>query len=182
MADKRVHLITFFATLAACAVVSFVWRDLWKDAPTSFATLMGFVTLYGVAFAVAELLRVKAAAIEAANAAKQASDQVNNLFGVRDAVECQISIENILSIIDDGGTIPLSHISRIGRFYTSQFPELYIDTSSDVRRRVIILESFGGLAPSVRSKNVRRVSMVLSEISNHLSSSVSNKMSAEYRL
>jgi hypothetical protein len=164
-------LITF---LLAVGLIR-LWPQLVKDEPTIFATVTGLAGLYGVLFAVIEVLRAKKAAVLAAEEAQKASSQVRAQYALRDAAECQISIENALRIIDEGGAVPLASISRISKLYCAEFPEDYLVNTSDVRMRALKIESYSSMSPKART-SASKIRPTLVSMNNHLSAHAAKKL------
>lgn len=151
--------------IALVAIIGMIgsraWPDLWKDQPTAFATIGFFVTAYGVAFAIVELLRTKAAAVLAASAARAAEAKVASLYDSRNAVECQTLIEGVLERLQEDGTLSSGSLSRIVRLYAAEFSDDYEREDSRCRRHVGMVSSFalahgaGGVAKPQGLKRLR---------------------------
>lgn len=164
---KGPHIINTLAAVIVLFALIWMWPSLAEGAPAVFTTVTGIVTLYGVAFAIIELFRTKAAASLAASEAERASQQVHALFSARDATECQTCIENALVSVDEGKPIGLAALSRITKYYAAEFAEQYRDVESDVHRRLINLESYSGLNPKAQAKAMS-IKSTLVEMNNHV--------------
>lgn len=176
---KLIHLLVFVATVALGKALIRAVPDLTKDDPTTFSTLTGVATLYGVVFAIIEVWRAKSAAQLAAVRAKQAADQVHAAYGLRDASECQSCIQYALGSIDEHGFAPLSVLSRIVKLYASEFAEDYDDAKSDVRKRVAMVESYASLHRSTRPASPKKVQTTLMAMTAHLSASIGKRTKVE---
>ncbi|MFC3308078.1 hypothetical protein [Blastomonas aquatica] len=177
-ADRNIHVVVgLIALIAAIALLIFI-PDLSKDYAAVFATLTGVATLYGVLFTIIEVLRTKAAADLAAAAAKDATSRVRAMYASRDAAECQACIESALRIVDEGGVVPLSVLSRISKIYAGEFADQYEIHASDVRQRILLIESYGAMPPKART-NSTKIKTTLVAMNGHLAAHISRNLSSE---
>lgn len=174
---KDVHLLTGAA--AVCFAFVLLWLDpnLYKDGPTLFATLSGTATLYGLLFAILEVQRSATIAQEVARSAKTAEQNIERLYGVRDATECQICIENALRTIDENGVIPVAVLSRISRMYVNEFADEFANEQSDVRGRIAMIESYLSLHRKQKGIAKGKLQIVLLGMNIHLSTRVEERKS-----
>ena len=143
---RAIHISTAFA-VAALAGLSFkIAPELWKDTAASFSSTGGFLTLYGVIFAVIEAMRAKAAAELAAIAAKSASRAVATMYGLRSVTECQTQIRTALTDLEKNGSVSAAVLARVLELYTAEFHIEYQNPQSTERLNVAELQSHAGAA------------------------------------
>ena len=134
-------------TLIALSSTWFVLPTLWKDPATTFATVGGFVTIYGVVFAVIETWRARGASEQAKIAAETANRNLANLHGVKSIAECRMCIQYALADLEKDGWTSTSALSRIAELYTAEFHEAYRDPISQERDNVLALQSHAATRP-----------------------------------
>lgn len=145
--SKLAHvLVAIFITLVAGLSIWF-FPSLWRGESAKFGTLTGFFTIYGVIFAIIEVIRTKSAAEEAKDSTQKVLDHVEKLSGIRLLSECQTAIDLTVKCIDDGQTIPLSHLLKILKIYSQHYHEELQIATSEQRQNVGILESYAGARP-----------------------------------
>jgi hypothetical protein len=140
--SRWAHFVVALITVLLGFVTAWSWPGLVKDAPTAFGTIGFFVTLYGVVFAIIEVLRLKAAAELAMKAAKKAARRIEALYDARNSAECQTLIENVLNRLDEDGTLSASSLGRIVKLYAAEFSTTYELETSPHRTRVATVNSF----------------------------------------
>jgi hypothetical protein len=134
---------------------------LLDDDKSAFAFLAGFVSIYGVVLAILEAFKAKTAAQQALAESKKVSSKINSLYSLRDAAECQICIENALRIADEEGPIPLAILSRITKLYASEFAQGATAQGTVQHDHLLMVESYGALAPKQRAKSTKIRSILL---------------------
>jgi hypothetical protein len=159
MAAKIIHLLAALITIVVAIACAAGLPDLHKDTPTTFGTITGFLTVYGVVFAIIELFRTRAAAELAAREASRASNTVRAFYDLRNVSECQSSIEHTLNDMANNGQVSLSILSRIVKLYVAEFSIEYQDDRSVHRKYIATIESFVFNHPGDRLRfgNLKRV-------------------------
>lgn len=175
MGRKSLHIT--LALVAAVISVGLVcyYSDLTKDPPTTFATVSGLATLYGVAFAILEVIRARSAASLAAVEASRAAASVSTLYGLGALSECQSCIEYALEGIDKDGQVLSSPLSRIMKLYIEEFHREYLDERSAQRENVSIVQSYASLQQPNRPAH--KVKKALMAMMADISASASKKKS-----
>jgi hypothetical protein len=146
-------------TLSLCVVCLYYFPDLRKDGGIAFSTVSGFATIYGVIFAIIEVLRAKAAIILARDLTQRVLTQVHTLQGVQKLSECQAAIEFCIEIFDRGERLPLSAIAQVVKIYSVYFHSELLSPNSEHRKLISILESYAmirGVKYSAGGGNIRK--------------------------
>lgn len=138
---RLVHLVSLVALLCMLAYCALKVPEFWKDQVTTFATIGGFFTVYGVLFSVIETLRARSAAEVAAKAATEASKRVASLHKVSDLSECQTCIQVALRDLDSSGQASSATLARILELYTAAFHVQYANAGSSERLLIASLRS-----------------------------------------
>lgn len=116
--------------------------DLRKDVPTAFSTITGFATLYGLIFAIIEVLRLQSVAALTQKVARDTEQRVYEISSAKNLTECQSCIEYALDDIDKSGFVGLSPLSRIIKFYSSEFVADMGDETSIHRTNISVVNSY----------------------------------------
>ena len=138
---RLVHLVSLVALLCMLAYCALKVPEFWKDQVTTFATIGGFFTVYGVLFSDIETLRARSAAEVAAKAATEASKRVASLHKVSDLSECQTCIQVALRDLDSSGQASSATLARILELYTAAFHVQYANAGSSERLLIASLRS-----------------------------------------
>lgn len=141
MVSRSIHFSAAVAVLVLATASRILVPELWADRVLSFAGVGGFLTFYGVIFAVIETSRARKAATLAEQAALQASDRVSSLYNLKSITECQSCISFALKDIDKEGWASTSALARIVELYTAEFHEEYADSQSPQRMAIVALQS-----------------------------------------
>ena len=152
--------IGFLVALGAI-VLSRQLPDLIDDEKSAFAYVAGFISLYGLALAIVEAYKAKSAAEQALEESKAVSAKLSSMYSLRDAAECQTCIENAMRIADQKGPIPLAILARISKLYASEFSGAAITEGSVEHGHLLMIESYGALAPTQRARSVKIKSTLL---------------------
>lgn len=172
-ADRTIHVFTGVGILVIGLPLALIFQPaLSSDVPTTFSTVTGFATLYGLIFTVVEVVRAKDAASKAEHAAKQAHDAVALLYDIRDGSECLSLIEAALSGIDREGTVQLALLARILKIYSATFCEEQKDDASPHRQNVAMMESYSAF-PKPRALDKGKLKSTLMSMTGHLSATAS---------
>lgn len=177
MERKSAHFWLFVSAVVISVAITYWYSDLTKDVPTTFATVTGFATVFGVASALIEIVRARSAAVLAAAEAKRAAASVRALYGIGSLSECQSCIEYALEGIDKEGQVSLSPLSRIVKLYISEFHDQYALESSHHRENVLVLQSYASLRQI--NKPTHRLREALLSMMADLSASAGKKTSGD---
>lgn len=139
--SRLVHFAGLCLVLGLLAYCALEKPEFWKDDLTTFATVGGFFTIYGVSFAIIETWRTRSAAELAREAASDASGRLASLYDVRSISECQACIRIALRDLEGGGRASTATLARILELYTAQFHQAYTDANSPERELIASLES-----------------------------------------
>lgn len=163
--SKWVHGFAFLAVVVCFFYVHDKYKSLFADDPISLSTFGTFFTIYGVVFAVIELLRVKNAVELAEKAAEHVFNTVTGLVTSREIIECQAKIESAVSHIDDQQAIPTSALCQILKLYSQIFYNELKDEHSEHRKNKSIIESYANNPNKLARANKDMKSTLLSIVS-----------------
>lgn len=165
--SRWMHIIAFSACFIGAGGLIFLFPDLKKDQPTTLGTAGVFLTLYGVIFAIIELVRLKSASYLANKEARRVFDTVTNLVTAREIIECQTKIEIAVEAIDEKRAIPSASLCSIVKLYSQVFHNEVGDENSEHRRNRSIVQSYyiNGRPPPKTSENTKNA---LLGIAGHL--------------
>jgi hypothetical protein len=148
---------------------------LIKDAPTTFSTGSAILTLFGVIFAIIEVMRIESSAKLAADAASEATAKLNAMYATRNATECLNCIRNALQDLDDSDVVGSSALARVLDLYAGEFATALSDEGSDQRDNVSVLQSYVlSYRSGSKTKNGRlrqallKMTTDLSKVVNHM--------------
>lgn len=149
--------------LVAVGAIILGWRvpGLIDDEKSVFAFVAGFTSVYGLALAIFEAYRARSAAEQALEEAKSVSARLTSMYSLRDAAECQTCIENAVRIADEEGPIPLAILARISKLYASEFSGDATTEGSVEHGHLVMIESYGALAPTQRARSAKIKSTLL---------------------
>jgi hypothetical protein len=169
MRDKAVH-IWYALSIGLLCIVSILWKQsLVKDPETTLGTLGTFATIYGVIFAIIEVMRVKAAAILVKEESERVLSTVTSLVKAREIIECQALVTAALSSVDDGRAIPNELLSRILKLYSQVFhSEVAIDTSPHRKNRSVIESYVHSASASTGRSAASKTQIALRSVSSQL--------------
>ena len=145
--SRLIHAASLCVIVLGCASTRLFLPDLWKDDVTAFSTLGGFVTLYGVIFAVIETWRARNASEQARTAAEAAGRRVAGLYELGGIARCQGCIHDALRDLEREGWASTSSLTRIIELYTAEFHESYEDPTTPQRQAIAALQSHAATAP-----------------------------------
>lgn len=145
--SRLIHAASLCLALLGCASTRRFLPELWRDDATSFATIGGFVTLYGVVFAVIETWRARNASEQSRTAAEAASRRVAALYELGGIARCQGCIHDALRDLERDGWASTSSLTRIIELYTAEFHGAYQDPSTPQRQAIAALQSHAASAP-----------------------------------
>lgn len=153
-------------------------KELWTGNVATFATISGFATVYGVAFAIIETWRARTASELARSAASDASGKIRALYNVKNIAECQAGIRDGLRDLDKDGWISTASLSRILELYTAEFHEAYHNPSSEQRKSIAMLQSHAASASGpLKGQAVQRLKDTLLKMLTDLTATAGGKMS-----
>ncbi|MGE6790852.1 hypothetical protein ACQKFS_02350 [Pseudomonas guineae] len=165
--SKWIHIITFLACFIGAGVLILLFPELKKDQPTTLGTAGVFLTLYGVTFAIIELVRLKSASFLANKEARRVFDIATNLVTAREIIECQTKIEIAVEAIDEKRLIPSASLCSIVKLYSQVFHHEVGDDNSEHRKHRSIVQAYyiSGQLPPKSSGNTKKA---LLGIAGHL--------------
>jgi hypothetical protein len=151
--------------------------DLWRDNVAIFSSLGGFVTVYGVAFAVIETWRARSASEMAESAAKEASSNVTKILNIKNISECKQCIRSTILDLEKDGWASTSALTRILELYVSEFCNEYVDENSNQRNLVASLRSHAANASGpLKQAACKRLKATLVDMLSHLTIADNEKM------
>lgn len=165
--SKWMHIINFFVCLIGAGGVILLFPGLRKDQSTTLGTIGVFLTLYGVTFAIIELIRLKSASYLASKEAKRIFDMVTNLATAREIIECQTKIEIAVEAIDKKKGIPSASLCSIIKLYSQVFHNEVGDENSEHRKNRSIIQSYCINGQPLSNTSVKTKSALLG-IAGHL--------------
>lgn len=174
--------ITLFISSIAILLCYF-FPILLQGPITAFSTVTGFLTIYGVVYAIYETYRARTASQMANDAASEAKIQILKLLNVKDISECQILIRTMLGDLERNQTISLTSISRITELYVVEFNEYYNIEDSIHRKNLALLKSFdffgqnGQKMNTIKRKDCKKLTSILLDMQSQLSVSSNEKLS-----
>ncbi|WP_181703321.1 hypothetical protein [Chthonobacter albigriseus] len=176
--SKIVHLISLvIITSLAYASGGYV-PELWSNRVAVFSTASGFLTFYGVVFAVIETWRARSASELAREAARSANRRITDLTKIRNAAECQLCIKSSLQDLDKEGWVSISLLSRVIELYSAEFYAAYDQKNSPQSLAIAALQSHAISAPGpLKPKAFGRLKGTLVEMLAHVTASASARMS-----
>jgi hypothetical protein len=175
--SRLIHIASFVVIFGLAIGSYFVASELWKDRAAVFATVGGFLTLYGVIFAIVETLRARAASEMASAAANSSRHQTMMIFNIKNIAECQSCIRDTLSDLDKVGWVSTASLSRIIELYTAEFHHEYQDTSSPQREAIASLQSHASSAVGpLKSRPLSRLRQTLIQMLTDLTALASKKL------
>ena len=179
ISHKGVHFIV--ATIAAAVGVAAFWfvPELRKDVPTTFGTATGIATLYGVVFAVVEVVRTRNAASLAYDAAKKVKLQFENLYGIKQLSDCQAAVDLAIASLDRGEHVPLPMLIQITKSYSLHFHAEMSDPGSEHRRNSAVLESYSAIPKGAKSGSQAKLRVALLSITRNLSTATGGRVGSE---
>jgi hypothetical protein len=163
-----IHWLAALLTTIVAAIVMWLIPALRHDAASSFSTLGVFLTLYGVLFAIIEVLRIQAAAALAAQAARDARELVQSAYSLRDASECLSCIDFALRGLDAGDSVPSAALNQITRLYAAEFQSELNDETSSQRRNIAMLQSYVNARRPGAPRSTQSLQTTLMEMSSDL--------------
>jgi hypothetical protein len=164
--------------LALIIYTVFALPELWQGSVATFATIGGFVTVYGVVFAIIETWRARAASEMACRAAAEANRRVVILYNVKNIAECQACIRDTLGDLDKDGWASTAALSRILELYTAEFHEAYRDPGSQQRESIAALQSHAASASGpLKGRPLTRLKDTLVKMLADLTAAAGRKMS-----
>lgn len=178
--SRWMHILAFLVCFIVAGMLIFYFPDLKRDQPTTLGTAGVFLTLYGVTFAIIELVRLKSASYLANKEARRVFDMVTNLATAREIIECQTKIEIAVEAIDEKRIIPSASLCSIVKLYSQVFHHEVGDENSEHRKNRSIVQSYyiSGRLPAKNSENTKKA---LLGIAGHLAQlQGSTKNFAEY--
>jgi hypothetical protein len=179
--SKKVHLIAVALCFVVAVLVVVLFPGLRKDESALLGTAGAFITLYGVIFAIIEVLRLKSASKLAEDEARRVFDSVVNLVTAREIIECQTKIEHAVEAIDENRLVPSASLCGIVKLYSQVFHEEVGKEESEHRRHRSTVESYyvSGRPKNEVSGNVKKAFL---GIAGHLAQlQGSTKNFAEYK-
>jgi hypothetical protein len=144
--SRLIHFASLCVALMVLVYTIVALPQLWSGSVVTFATIGGFVTVYGVVFAIIETWRARAASELAGAAAADANRKIAALYDVKNIAECQACIRYALHDLDKEGWASTATLSRILELYTAEFHEAYRDSRSEQRVSIAALESHAATA------------------------------------
>jgi hypothetical protein len=156
MAHKIVHLVAFLLVVVAGFVLVNRHPELLVGASTSLGTIGTILTVYGVVFAIVELMRAKASIRIAGEQSGKVLQQVTKLVAVREIEECYASVRMAVEALDASNGIPNALVVRIIKSYSQIFASELDNPKSDHRKNLSVLESYVFQAESM-GKDIRAV-------------------------
>ena len=119
--SKGIHGLTFFGTLGLLSLGAYRWPDLTRDPSATFDYIGVGLALYGLVFAIIEVIRTKSAVQLADKQVATFGRRLDKVYGVRGLVQCAALIENALRDADEVGYVSLSSLTRIATLYSAEF-------------------------------------------------------------
>jgi hypothetical protein len=176
--SRIIHIFSLLVTLLGLGYTIVTQKELWTGNVAIFATISGFVTVYGVAFAIIETWRARNASELARSAAFDARDRMGALYNVKNIGECQAGIRNALSDLDKDGWVSTASLSRILELYTAEFFDAYDNPHSEQRKSIAMLQSHAASASGpLKGQAVRRLKDTLVKMLTDLTAKAAVKMS-----
>ena len=169
--SRTVHLVAAIAIGGGFIATAYCFPDLRANKATTFGTISGFATFYGVVFAIIELLRTKAAALMAEKSSAKVLNRVEALQGMKHMAECQAAIEVAVAMVDRGEPISLAALMQIVKMYSLHFHIELRDPTSSQRENIAILESYALVSSNTRGRktNLGNLKRTLISMTRHLS-------------
>jgi hypothetical protein len=170
--NKWSHAICLLFVLVM-ASITIHFEPTYVTGPINTLGTIGFFsTLYGVLFAIVELLRAKTASTLATNEAKRVFSVVTSIITAREIAECQGVINMAASAIDEGKTIPSATLCQIIKIYSQVYHAELTNPESEHRKNNSTLQSYS-FNPNINScgvpdKSAKNVKRALLSISSHL--------------
>jgi hypothetical protein len=140
--SKYIHFFTFMAFALGGLLLKYEVPTLVRDPPTTVGTVGTLVTIYGVVFAIIELIRMRTATKQAVEAARKVFDSFATLVTAREITECQVGIQIAVDALDECRAIPSSLIVQIVKLYSQVFHKELADETSLHRRNRSTIESY----------------------------------------
>jgi len=140
--SRIIHILSFFLTIILSSALLHSYPNLIKDDVTSFSTIGGIVTIYGVIFTIIEVIRARNAAVLAESESKKVYLRLTTTYDLKDITKCQIAIELALTSIEKNETIPASTLSNIVNVYSHIFHNEIENDDSPRRKNRTILCSY----------------------------------------
>ena len=144
MKSRWIHLWTGLFVLLVGVFLMWHWPDLHDTAATTFGSVSGFLTFYGVVFACIEVYRSHNASKLAEVAAERVYNKLSGLYLVRDVVSCREAIARVLEVIDKGEPLHSNLVADIINRYCEIFHAAWNDPKSSHRNQVTCLQSLTG--------------------------------------
>ncbi|MBK0052999.1 hypothetical protein [Stenotrophomonas sp. S39] len=163
------HIYSFLVILVIAIACYFYDKDLFGSLPKTVGSVSAFLTVYGVIFALIELVRTRTAAELAEQRVTEVVQVVEDLITAREITECQIAVESALDGISRNEDISARYVVKIIRLYSQVFPDAMLDEQSPHRSNRSILETYRYVKRvSDKSKGPVQTQKALMSISGHL--------------
>ncbi|WP_199528656.1 hypothetical protein [Pseudoalteromonas sp. bablab_jr010] len=174
------HVISLLVVIIATVMTFYFIPDLRKDEVVIFTGITGYATIYGVIFAILEVMNAKNTAQVAKEESEKVYKKMDDLYGLRDITQCLASIEMAIESINKNEIISSSVLLTISKIYSSVFHEEMNDDSSDHRKNRALLQSCSHHSSSVKSSRAKnKLREVLLDMSSHLSCVIGTKTSKD---
>ncbi|MGD7069912.1 hypothetical protein [Acetobacter sp. AAB5] len=175
---RIIHFLCFSIIIILAFISYFFIPALWTGQVTVFSTIGGFVTFYGVIFAIIETWRARSASEMASHAADAANKKTTAMFNIKSISECQSCIRDTLIDVDKDGWASTATLSRIIELYTAEFYEEYNDPNSDQRINIASLQSHASTASGpLKKAALSRLKRTLTQMLADLTAAASTKIS-----
>lgn len=176
--SRAIHIAAAALVAILASTARILVPELWADRVLTFATVGGFLTFYGVVFAVIETWRARGASALAEKAAKDARDRVSSLHNLKNLAECQSCIGFAIKDIDRDGWASTSALTRIVELYTAEFHDAYDDPQSHQRLAIAALQSHAASASGPLSgRTLSRLKETLLSMLSDLAAASGGKLS-----
>ena len=169
--SRWIHAVVALVVVVVLFLSLYFVPDLHKDKAILFGTVGGFATIYGVLFAIVEVMRTQAVAVLTEEASKKVLGQVEGLHGMTQIAECQAAIGIATDMIDRGEEISLAALTQIVKMYSLKFHCELQNAESEQRANIAILQSYATVKGNSRGSKTAlgNLSKALMDMTGHLS-------------
>lgn len=174
--EKWIHAVTALAFVALFGGVWYKFPVLMAGPQAVFSTISGFVSLYGLTFAIVELLRTRAVAEKVKSETDKALTRVENLADLKLLSDCQANVEQAIQFIEMKLVVPIALLTQINKVYSQHFHADIHNASKPQAKNVAVIRTYTASQRSKPSKNYYdNLGMTLALITTELASEIALK-------
>ncbi|MBC8718173.1 hypothetical protein [Ochrobactrum sp. Marseille-Q0166] len=160
--EKRVHSIIALIFFISFLALWYFIPQLMLNSQAVFSTVTGFASLYGLSFAIVELIRTRGVAEEVKAETNNVLLRVENLADLKLLSDCQSTIEQIMQYIDMKKAVPTFLLTQVNKIYSQHFHASINDASKPQAANVAIIRTY------VASNGLRQPSNYYTNLKNTL--------------